>query len=91
MHTAWWEIMRLIDNNAKHRKGFGIAEVDEPFILEQAQAELNELKDAPDDPEELADLIGVLMHYAQKKGWSWEMLERLLVEKLKVRFEEVAP
>jgi len=85
--TPWFEIKRLIERNAKHRKGFRLREVSDVFVLDQAQDELTELKDEPDDPEELADLIGILMHYAQKKDWSWEMLEMLLMQKLKDRFE----
>jgi len=84
---AWRDIRELIKRNAKHRKGFRLAEVEGPFILDQAQAELNELKDDPDDPQELADLLGCIMHYAQKKKWAWVWIERLLVEKLKIRFD----
>jgi len=83
----WQDIKDLIKRNAKHRKGFYLAEVEESFILDQAQAELTELKDDPNDAKELADILGCLMHYAQKKNWSWVWIESLLVEKLKERFD----
>jgi hypothetical protein len=86
MKAAWDEVRRLIDADAVHRRGFTLKEVGPHFILHQAIAELDELRTAPDDPMELADLIGVLIHYAVKKGWTEEQLERLMLAKFKERF-----
>lgn len=88
MKKAWDKIQKLIDSNARHRKGFRLQEVSLPFILSQSQDEMDELKDAPDDPSEMADLIGVLIHYSIKQGWSLEFLESLLIEKLDLRFSK---
>ena len=88
MKKAWKKVQILISSNARHRKGFRLQEVQLPFVLSQAQAEMDELKDAPDDPEEMADLIGVLIHYSIKQGWTLELLEILLIEKLNVRFSK---
>ena len=89
MRKVWNKIDRLIKANARHRRGFRLQEVDLPFVLSQVEAELQELKDAPDDPSEMADLLGVLIHYSIKQGWSMELLESYLSEKLDLRFEKV--
>lgn len=88
MKRAWKAIQRLVEKNAKHRKGFRLQEVTLPFILEQALAELKELQEQPDDPVEMADLLGVLLHYAVKQGWPIELLESYMLEKFKKRFTE---
>lgn len=88
MTNAWNEICRLIDVRAVHRQGFVLADVRPIFILGQAQGELDELKRDPQDPVELADLLGVLFHYAIKQGWTMEQLERLMLDKFKKRFTE---
>jgi hypothetical protein len=88
MTDAWMEVRRLIRVNARHRSGVRMAEVDDAMILAHAAAELRELAAAPDDPEELADLFGVLLHYAVKHGWTAEQLEKLMLAKFRVRFTE---
>ena len=88
MKRAWRKVESLIRNNAQHRKGFRLQDVKPPFILEQAQGEFNELRDAPDDPTEMADLLGVLIHYSIKQGWTMELLESYMLEKFAIRFEQ---
>lgn len=88
MKRATREIKRLIEVNAKHRKGFRLGEVGLPFILRQADAELQELCESPNDPDEMADLLGILIHYAIRKGWTEKYLEDILLDKLKLRFSE---
>lgn len=88
MKRAWHKVEVLIRNNAQHRRGFRLQEIAIPFVLEQAQLEMNELQHAPDDPAEMADLIGVLIHYSIKQGWTPELLESLLIEKLNIRFSK---
>lgn len=86
MKKAWYKIKSLIHSNATHRKGFRLAEVKPPFILAQALEEFGELMESPDDPVEMADLLGVLIHYSIKQGWTLELLESYLIEKLDMRF-----
>jgi hypothetical protein len=88
MTNAWAEVRRLIDVNATHRSGVRVGETDDAMILAHAEAELRELVAAPDDPEELADLFGVLIHYAVKHGWSERYIEDLMLAKFRLRFTE---
>lgn len=86
MKLAWETVARLIEMDAVHRRGFTLKSVGPAFVLRQAEAEMSELIAAPNDPMELADLLGVLIHYAQKQGWTEEQLERLMLEKFRERF-----
>ncbi len=87
MKRSWSKIERMIkDGGYIHRKGFRLSEVRPPFILDQAKAEMQELSDAPDDPEEMADLFGVLIHYCIKQGWPMDLIESYLSKKLDLRF-----
>lgn len=89
MRKAWRKIERMIDDGRYiHRKGFSLTAVPLSFVLDQARDEMTELVDAPDDPEEMADLIGVLIHYCVKQGWSMELIEKYLIEKLDLRFKK---
>lgn len=91
MKVAWGKIERMIRAGYVHRKGFSLADVAPPFILDQAADEFTELKNAPDDPQEMADLFGVLIHYCIKQGWTIDLIQRLLVEKLDLRFKPTPP
>lgn len=86
MRKAFKKIRELISLKAVHRKGFTIAEVRPVFILGQAMEEFRELLKAPDDPVEMADLLGVLFHYCIKQGWSEELIESYMLEKFALRF-----
>jgi hypothetical protein len=91
MQRAWAEVERLIRANARHRGGVFMGNVPDDTILDHAEGELEELTWAPNDPSELADLLGVLIHYAVKHGWTMEQLEGLMLEKFKARFTEPVP
>lgn len=86
MIKAWRTIEHLIEKKAVHRSGFEIAEVRPLFIIGRMQGEMKELMNAPDDMSELADLLGVIFHYAIKIGWKYEDIERQLLDKLDLRF-----
>jgi hypothetical protein len=86
MKKSWNKIKRMIAEGYVHRKGFNLKDVKPRFILQQAEEEFNELKAEPDNPEEMADLLGVLIHYSIKQGWTMEVLENYLMEKLDLRF-----
>ena len=88
MLKAWEEIARLAAVEATHRRGFKLTKVSDEFILAGAVAEIGELKDAPNDPMELSDAFGCLIHYAIKKEWPIALVEACLLEKLAARFTE---
>ena len=87
MQKAWDEIRRLVRVNARHRKGWYLGELPASCQLAHAVCELGELLAAPDDPDELIDVLGCLFGYAAKKGWALDDLERRLLDKLAARFE----
>jgi len=84
--SAWTKIAQLVALNALHRKGFRLQEISNYNILLGARAELLELKDSPDDIEELADTFACLIHYAQRKGWTGKEIEAAILKKLDERF-----
>jgi hypothetical protein len=89
MKKAWKKIERMVREGYVHnRKHFNLSEVQPPFILGHAQDELNELKEYPDDCYELADIMGILIHYCIKQGWPMELIESTLIEKLNMRFSK---
>lgn len=99
LKDVWREVERLIRVNADHRKGFRTADVKPEFIIDQAEKEFKELKDEMDryvlcmvgsDRDvaiELGDLIGVLIHFAIKMGYTEESLSLLILDKFKKRFD----
>lgn len=88
MRKCWQEIGRLIKVNATHRKGFKIGEVRPLFVMGNLVGEVKELMENPDDPDEAADVFGVLIHYCLKQGWSMEDIQLRLLTKLAIRFTE---
>lgn len=88
MLTAWMEITGLIERNAKHRKGFRLQEITPADVLKHALEEINELRDAPEDIDELGDAVACLLHYAIRRGWTLQDLESAIVRKLIKRFPE---
>lgn len=83
------EVERLIRVDAHHRKGFRISEATPDFIFGQAAEEFFELENAEGEVEELhefGDLIGVLVHYAIKRGWTEEQVTAVILDKFKQRF-----
>ncbi len=91
MLRAWKEVARIAAMEATHRRGFKLTKVSDEFILEGAVAELDELRDTPNNPMELADVFGCLIHYAIKKEWPMELIEECLLEKLAARFKFKEP
>lgn len=100
-NAVWKEIERLIHINARHRKGFRLAEIaNDDFVLSQAELELRELQEAHQsyvncvvgsDREvaiELGDTLGVLFHFAIRMGYTPESLSRLMLDKFKQRFTQ---
>jgi hypothetical protein len=91
MDALWKEIERLRATNAEHRSGFRLGEVTQEFILTQLEKEIQELMDAPDDIREFADVLGILWHYAQFKGWTMHEIEMQALMKLALRFDVPKP
>lgn len=77
-------------NAENPRKGYKLGELTTDEVLAYAACEMFELARAPDDVSELADLLGCLFHYAQRKGWSMALIERELMRKLVLRFPGTA-
>jgi hypothetical protein len=89
MNCAWKKIERMFGEKWEHkRKGFTLGEVDLAFIRSHALEEFQELDKSPDNPYEMADLFGVLIHYCIKQKWPMKFLETLLIEKLNIRFRK---
>lgn len=86
MQKAWETIELMVREKWRHRKGFRLGEVDGRFIIDNAMGELFELSGDPGNVFELADLIGVLIHYAVHQGWSMDQVEAALLQKLGQRF-----
>ena len=86
MQKVWSKIKELLDKNAYHRKGWRLTDRTARDHLVDAQTELFELGSNPDDIEELADVLACLMAYAQKKDWSCERVEEVILRKLDKRF-----
>lgn len=87
MQKAWRKIEDMIAANMEHnRKHFRLGDVNPVFVLGQAVGEMKELMDAPDDRDEMADLLGILIHYCIKQGWSMDDIEQAIIDKLDKRF-----
>ena len=90
--VALWHSYKVVESlvkvNALHRKrNTRLQDATAESILLHAQEELQELLDAPDDIDELADLVAILMHYMIKKDWTPAQLDDAIVKKLKERFQ----
>lgn len=86
MEKVWKKIEDIISNNDIHkRKGIVISQQKPKEILQHALEELIELNEAPDDIEEMADILNCLVHYCQKKEWSQEDIEKAMIKKLDER------
>lgn len=91
MQRIWDEVAAYVAANAHNpRKGYRLGELTDEEVLSYAALEMFELTGSPDDVDELADLLGCLVHYAQRKGWSPARVEEALVRKLALRFPEAA-
>lgn len=85
VQDAFAVVRDLHNANALHRKGFRLGEVAGQAILNYAMREIDELSDAPDDIEELADIMNCLAHYAALKGWTRELIEAAMIRKMRAR------
>lgn len=86
--AVWDEIKALHKANARHiRKNVRLGEMSANTLCEHMAEELQELKDAPDDQMEWADLFAILVHYAVSEGWDPARLEAQALTKLAARFE----
>src|SRR5687767_1887507 len=79
-HVALWHgytmVKSLVKANALHTKRLiRLQEATPQTILDHAREELGELEFAPDDIEELADLVAILFHYMVLKGWTPAQLD----------------
>lgn len=84
---AWDTIRRYSEANAQHwRKGYRLGEVTVEFILAAAADELQELREAPTDISEMADVMACLIHACQRQGWSPSDIGAEIERKLELRF-----
>jgi len=86
MQAALNEIKSMIERGMVHRKGYQINKVSDRFIIGRMRDELEELDDMRNDEQELADVLGCLLHYVVLKGWSLSHLEMLMLAKFRNRF-----
>ena len=88
MQKAWKEIKRLVEINAKHmKKRKRLGDYKSEDILKHTAEEVVELSCNENKIEEVADILGCLIHYCVRKRWSEERLEKELLKKLKERFD----
>ena len=89
MTKSWNKIIELKNRNAKHRKGFHINNISQKERINAAVQELLELKDSFPwySLYELADVLAILLHFAQVQGWSLKDLDDAILYKLQLRFE----
>ena len=95
---SWSLIRQFCDLDAVHRKGFCINDISPSGQLVAALEELTELcksrktfSNKPGSSEhfdlyELADVLSILFHFAQKQGWTMEQVDEAIIEKLLTRF-----
>lgn len=87
LDAAWNLVGAYVAANAEHvRKGYKLADLDPIDVLRYAGEEMLELCDAPEDQDEMVDLLGCLFHYAARRGWTPASLLEHLEGKLKLRF-----
>lgn len=86
-HEAWNTVAAYVKANARHlRKGYRLGEIDVEFILAAAADELQELREAPTDLNEMADVMACLIHVAQRQGWKPSQVANAIKRKLELRF-----
>lgn len=87
--SSLFERIRMMhaDNSMNVKRGFRLAEVSESEALSHAQDELTELRQAPDDIDEMADVVAILIHYCIIKKWDEKALSEAIHRKLDLRFE----
>lgn len=92
---CWTYIVEMINQNVKHKsKGYGLGDMTWFDQLEHLQDEVKELKDAvtaQHAKEEIADVLGVVLHMAIFQGDTPQTLSGRLFGKLRARFEMPNP
>ncbi len=89
MKPVFTKIKRMVEEGYVHqRKGFALDKVEFPFMISQVLDEIHELEESPDDPSEMADILAILFHYCIKQGWTPELMQCLITEKLDLRFKK---
>jgi hypothetical protein len=68
------------------RKGYRLKDISDTQLLDHAAEELDELREAPHDPDEMADTLACLVHYCIRRGWTAGLMEDLVRRKLLLRF-----
>jgi len=87
LDAAYLLVQGFTDRNARHlRKNFRLLETPLADTLKRAKEELQELVEAPDDIDEMADTLANLLHYSVRKGWSTAQLYAAVSKKLNMRF-----
>lgn len=87
MKESWAEIERLRARNARHRRHGRINDITDKQVLNHLFDEVFELMKCPDDPDEVADVIAVALHYAQRLGMTLDDLDERVLNKLVERFD----
>jgi len=83
-----WREIRLLDGaNVRHRSGVRLGEATAEAILDHAKKEIAELEAAPDDVDEMADTMAILIHYCVRKGWTRERVDEAIMRKLALRLD----
>lgn len=79
-------VHRLVVANAKHRSGRRLQELSDAEIFNHLHGEVVELAKAPDDIDEMGDILGIVYHLAHRRGWSTKRMEEAAIRKLAARF-----
>jgi len=83
-----WEIIKYYTTTPgiRHKKsGWLLAETTPQQRLDHLMDEVMELREAPHDLKEMADVTAILIHHIQAEGYTLAELEKCLTKKLKQR------
>lgn len=86
MNRAYAYIGLLYQADATHRKGFRISETTPESIIEYLTDEAKELRDNPQDIDELFDVFACGLNFAKNRGLTMEEIEAGIIRKLRMRF-----
>lgn len=92
LSEAYWLVKRIVLADWKHkRRGFRLSEISDQDIIIHAFKELAELADSHSknhpDIDEWADLFAIMVHFAERQGWTEEELTIAIVRKIKQRLQ----
>jgi len=81
-------VHRLVVANAKHIKsGNRLQGLSDAEIFNHLHCEVAELAKAPEDIDEMGDILCIVYHLAHRRGWSTKRMEEAAIRKLAARFE----